>query len=135
MEAVTHQSGATQISPLVAAVAASVTIASLIGLGAVTGVLPIARSSVQRETRLGVADIKAVPPSACALCGTVESIRTFDVSDEAGATGAVNDQSRQVYRVTVRMDDGSFRAISLSTPPAFAIGEKVRVVEGKLVRE
>lgn len=132
MEAVTHQSGATQISPLVAAVAASVTIASLIGLGAVTGVLPIARSSVQREARFAGADIKAVPPSACALCGTVESIRTFDVSDEAGANGAANE--RQVFRVTVRMDDGSFRAISLSTPPAFAVGEKVRVVEGKLVR-
>jgi hypothetical protein len=127
MEAVTHQSGATQISPLVAAMAASVTIAGLIGLGAVTGVLPIARSPVQREARLAGADIRAVPPSACALCGTVESIRTFDVSDQAGATG-------QVYRVTVRMDDGSFRAISLSTPPAFAVGEKVRVVEGKLVR-
>src|SRR5689334_8509120 len=125
MEAVTHQSGATQISPLVAAVAASVTIASLIGLGAVSGMLPIARSSVQKEARLAGADIKTVPPSACSLCGTVESIRTFDVSE--GGTG-------QVYRVTVRMADGSFRAISLSTPPAFAVGEKVRVVEGKLVR-
>jgi outer membrane lipoprotein SlyB len=132
MEAVTHQSGTTQISPLVAAVAASVTIASVIGLGAVTGVLPIARSSAQREARSAGADLKAVAPSACGLCGTVESVRTFDVSDEAGATGAANE--RQVYRVTVRMDDGSFRAISLSTPPAFAVGEKVRVVEGKLVR-
>lgn len=132
MEAVTHQSGATQISPLVAAVAASVTIASLIGLGAVTGALPIARSSVQREARSAGADIRAVSPGACGLCGTVESIRTFEVSDEAGAIGAASE--REVFRVTVRMDDGSFRAISLSAPPAFAVGEKVRVVEGKLVR-
>jgi hypothetical protein len=34
----------------------------------------------------------------------------------------------------VRMDDGSFRTVSLSSPPAFAVGDKVRVVEGKLVR-
>jgi outer membrane lipoprotein SlyB len=43
-------------------------------------------------------------------------------------------KTRRVYRVTVRMDDGSFRTVSLSSPPAFAVGEKVRVVEGKLVR-
>jgi outer membrane lipoprotein SlyB len=41
---------------------------------------------------------------------------------------------RRVYRVTLRMDDGSFRAISMPGPPAFAVGDKVRVVEGRLVR-
>jgi outer membrane lipoprotein SlyB len=45
-----------------------------------------------------------------------------------------NLRKRFVWRVTLRMDDGSFRAISLSAPPAFAVGEKVRVVEGHLVR-
>lgn len=43
-------------------------------------------------------------------------------------------RKRLVYRVTLRMDDGSFRAISLSSPPAFAVGDRVRVVEGRLVR-
>jgi outer membrane lipoprotein SlyB len=43
-------------------------------------------------------------------------------------------RKRNAYRVTVRMDDGSYRTVSLSSPPAFAIGDKVRVVEGKLVR-
>ncbi len=43
-------------------------------------------------------------------------------------------KKRPAYRVTVRMDDGSFRAVSLSSPPALAVGDKVRVVEGKLVR-
>ncbi|HMH18533.1 MAG TPA: hypothetical protein VK572_10350 [Burkholderiales bacterium] len=57
-----------------------------------------------------------------------------------GAVGGVfagnemDKKTRRVYRVTVHMDDGSFRTISLSSPPAFAVGEKVRVVEGKLVR-
>jgi hypothetical protein len=32
------------------------------------------------------------------------------------------------------MDDGSYRTVSLSSPPAMAVGDKVRVVEGKLVR-
>ena len=43
-------------------------------------------------------------------------------------------RKRLVWRVTLRMDDGSFRAISLPSPPAFAVGDKVRVVEGRLVR-
>ena len=58
-----------------------------------------------------------------------------------GAGGAIagseiekNTKKRYAYRVTVRMDDGSFRTISLSSPPTLAVGDKVRVVEGKLVR-
>ena len=43
-------------------------------------------------------------------------------------------RKRNAYRVTVRMDDGSYRALSLSNPPPFAVGDKVRVIEGKLVR-
>ena len=58
-----------------------------------------------------------------------------------GAGGAIagseiekNTKKRYAYRVTVRMDDGSFRTISLSSPPTLAVGDQVRVVEGKLVR-
>jgi outer membrane lipoprotein SlyB len=40
-----------------------------------------------------------------------------------------------VYRVTVRMDDGSVRTVSQTTPPALAIGDKVRVVNGTVVHE
>lgn len=47
---------------------------------------------------------------------------------EAGA------KKRVAYRVIVRMDDGSYRTVSQSTPPTLAIGDKVRVVEGRLVR-
>jgi outer membrane lipoprotein SlyB len=45
-----------------------------------------------------------------------------------------NVKKRYAYRVTVRMDDGSFRTVSLSGPPDLNVGDKVRVVEGKLVR-
>jgi outer membrane lipoprotein SlyB len=100
----------------------------------------------------------------CALCGTVESIRTVELRDEAGgglggglAAAAIGKdgstmivgtdgtaasgseigtsvKKRYAHRVTVRMDDGSYRTVSLSSPPALAVGDKVRVVEGKLVR-
>ena len=161
-----------RIDPLFAGRAVSVLIASLIGVGAVTGWLHSGLSPKQGDTRPADPGRKPVPPGSCALCGTVESIRTVEVRDEAGGAGTAagghagagsgeqategsggtavtllgtggaiagneiekNVRKRYAYRVTVRMDDGSFRTISLSTPPTLAVGDKVRVVEGKLVR-
>jgi hypothetical protein len=138
MEAVTsHQSGSTRVSPLIVTVAASVAIAGLIGLSALSGMLPIKRAPMRDEGPVPRGESKPGQPGACGVCGTIESIRTVEVLGEAGgATGADADdvRKRQVFRVTLRMDDGSFRAISLSSPPAFAVGDKVRVVEGRLVR-
>lgn len=170
MEAVTsHQSGSTRVSPLIVAVAASVAIAGLIGLSALTGMLPNKRAPLRDEGPVPKGESKPSQPGTCAVCGTIESIRTVEVLDEGGGnagsaepksgtdTGGAganaapsvidtlgsfvggsdagkNVRKRQVFRVTLRMDDGSFRAISLSSPPAFAVGDKVRVVEGRLVR-
>lgn len=145
-------------------------IASLIGVGAVKGWLPGVLSPKQGDARPADPGRKSVPPSSCAVCGTVESIRTVEVRDEAGGAGAAaggpagageqtvggsrgtvvtllgaggaiagneiekNVKKRYAYRVTVRMDDGSFRTVSLSSPPTLGVGDKVRVVEGRLVR-
>ena len=43
-----------------------------------------------------------------------------------------NMKSHVVYRVTVKMDDGSFRTVSQATAPSFAVGDKVRVVQGAI---
>jgi len=150
----------------------SVLIASLIGVSAVTGWLHSGLWSLrQGDARPADPGRKPVLASSCALCGTVESIRTVEVRDEAGGVGVAaggpagvgageqtggggstavtllgaegaiagneiekNVKKRYAYRVTVRMDDGSFRTISLSSPPTLAVGDKVRVAEGKLVR-
>lgn len=146
-------------------------IAGLVGVGAVTSWLHSGLSPKQGEARPADPGRNPVPANSCALCGTVESIRTVEVRDEAGGAGAAaagpggsgageqtvggggaavtllgagdaiagseiekNVKKRYAYRVTVRMDDGSFRTISLSSPPTLAVGDKVRVVEGKLVR-
>jgi outer membrane lipoprotein SlyB len=158
-----------RIRSLVVAAAASMTVAALIALSAVTGVLPSKRAPTTADEPLSKAELKSSLPGACALCGTIESVRTVEVLDEARATARAADsrsgtgtnsagagvstsvletlsgvvsgsasetalRKRLVYRVTLRMDDGSFRAISLSSAPAFAVGDKVRVVEGRLVR-
>jgi outer membrane lipoprotein SlyB len=177
MEFVTSQSGSTRVSPLVIAVVASATIAGLIAIGSVTGVLPGKALQVRGDEPLARVDAKPVQQGSCALCGTIESVRTVEVYDEPSTAAGVTDSKagaetggaapggataggamsvleslndivsggasekaeknlrrRLVWRVTVRMDDGSFRAISLPSPPAFAVGEKVRVVEGRLAR-
>jgi outer membrane lipoprotein SlyB len=173
--------------PLVLGAAASVIILSLVGAAAIGGLLPNARSgkaetpaqrsapaadSVRHDVPgLAVRDGRA-HDSACASCGTVESIRTLELKGDAvglgaaagGVTGAVvgnqlghgtgntamtilgavggslagneiekNVKKRYSYRVTVRMDDGSFRTIGQSSAPAVVVGERVRVVDGTVI--
>lgn len=147
----------TRASPLIAIAVVSVMVLGVLGVAAVTGVLP---NGTSRDLG-GAARTDSGAPSravTCALCGTIEVIRTVEVVDEAGgstladagrdgsatilgssgsaASGNEISQGarrRYAYRVTVRMDDGSYRTVSLAAPPALAVGDKVRVVEGKLV--
>src|SRR6266704_1768848 len=77
-----------RIDPLFTGRAVSVLIASLIGVGAVTGWLHSGLSPRQGDARPADPGHTPVPPSSCALCGTVESIRTVEVRDEAGGPGA-----------------------------------------------
>jgi outer membrane lipoprotein SlyB len=56
----------------------------------------------------------ASPAAACADCGVVESIHA-DVKKSVA------------YQVRVRMNDGTLRTIQENAPPAFAVGQKVRV--------
>jgi len=56
----------------------------------------------------------------------------------AGGAFAGNEIEKNVkkhysYRVTVRMDDGSFRTVSQPSAPAVTVGARVRVVDGTVV--
>jgi len=163
-----------RITGLVAGIAAALV---LLGLGLILA-NTVGSPSAQPERRSvlpegGASSEKPVKARNCAICGTVESIRTVEVRVEtegagiesgrpigipasrqpgrandnssttlfgvagslfSGAEGTEDGMRKRVYRVTVRMDDGSYRAVSLSSLPAFAVGDRVRVVEGKLVR-
>jgi hypothetical protein len=84
----------------------------------------------------------AAKAGGCNSCGTIVLIRTFELHEELAEqsafplTSAQSAQSgarkRFVYRVTVQMDDGSFRTFSQGTTPAFGVGAKVRVLNGAL---
>lgn len=69
-----------------------------------------------------------------AIAGGAASVLDTLSNAVRGSEADKNVRKRYAYRVTLRMDDGSFRAISLPSPPAFSVGDKVKVVEGRLVR-
>lgn len=64
------------------------------------------------------------------------------VATVAGAVGgalAGNEIEKRVkstkqYNVSVRMDDGNFRSFTFDSAPGYAIGEKVKVIDGRLVK-
>ena len=111
--------------------AASATLVGLVALSAMTGRMPPPRADKSEEI---AARSPAAPAGAvtCSSCGAVEAIRTVAVPEgvDAGRDGG----KRVVYRITVRMDDGLYRTLSQTAPPAVAVGEKVRVVDGAVVR-
>ncbi|HKC45402.1 MAG TPA: hypothetical protein VKC64_16345 [Burkholderiales bacterium] len=114
----------------------------LLALGAVmSGVIPItgakkgAAPAERRTLDPGHPSAQVAQPEStgarrladetCPICGTVEATRVVEVERSEG--------KRMMYRVTVRMDDGSYRTLSQSAPLSVAVGERVRVVDGAVV--
>lgn len=56
-----------------------------------------------------------------------------------GGAVAGNEVERRVksvseYHVTVRMDDGSARSFTFDSAPGYVVGEKIKVIDGRIVR-
>lgn len=73
-------------------------------------------TSFESVVRPGVAH------DACGDCGVIEAIRLVKIED------------RTIYRITLKMDDGGVRTLSLTEAPANAVGEQVRLLNGALAR-
>jgi outer membrane lipoprotein SlyB len=69
--------------------------------------------------------------------------RGKDVATVAGAAGGAyaghqiekNQKSTTSYQVNVNMDDGSNRAFVFGSPTSYKVGDKVKIVNKKLVRQ
>jgi len=71
--------GYNAIDPLIAGPAVSVLIAAgVIGVGAMTGLLPSGLSPKQGDARPADPGSQSIPPTSCALCGHRRSIRTIE---------------------------------------------------------
>lgn len=143
-----EETGFKWINPRVLGVIATVVVVGLLGIAVLAGLKSRPGASAPQDaTRADTKTIEERPlarperPAAdaplCATCGSVESVRTFEVTGARPAEGARNSEQpsgpRIVYRVTIRMDDGSYRTISLPVAPGYGVGEKVRIIDGSVV--
>jgi outer membrane lipoprotein SlyB len=96
--------------------AAALLIAAALGGNAIPGVAYLGGFKAE--------PVPAAPPApaaACARCGVIEAIRAVELR---------GDSRSMAWRITVRLDDGSVRALSQRAAPAFSVGDRVRIVDG-----
>jgi len=134
--------GISRASPLLIGIALLAIILCAIWLGSVAGILGTAKTKLQPQNAVPVAPDAHATAIDCYACGTVSMIRAFELrdgmapvsADDEDAGAARSSGKRFVYRVTVHMDDGSYRTFSQSGPPPFGVGAKVKVVNGAPAR-
>jgi hypothetical protein len=128
--------------PILLAAGAAVLLFSLLGATALTGLLPVGNSEPVEFDALAEMVAAAAPaahPSRsmavvpCANCGVIESVRAVEANGR-GNEIARNLNWHAVWRVAVRLDDGSLRTLSQRTQPPFAVGDRVRIVDGDVER-
>jgi hypothetical protein len=105
--------------PVVLGSGVAVLMFSLVGAAAITGVIP-ASDDESAATLEKTAAAAAASKAACKTCGVVAAVKAVQVKSDAS-------RPNSVYRVTVRMDDGSERTLSMAAAPAFHVGARVRV--------
>ncbi|MCB5207369.1 hypothetical protein [Methylovorus mays] len=139
--------------PLVLVAAVALTIFSLLGSAAITGLIPVhsekqdAAQSLtdgrHRDAAIAKPQAAAAPvpdqhSSACSSCGTIISIRTVEGEAIAPALQkpALQAPDREnekltAYIIQVRMVDGATHTITQYDRPRIAVGEQVRLSIGR----
>ncbi len=117
--------------PLLIGAGVALVISGLVGAAAVTGALP-AQSPAGSAGAPGLektATAAAAKKANCRTCGVIAAVRRAQVDE-------IDKQVKKqtVYRVTVRMDDGSERTVTQASAPALAVGARVRVNGNALER-
>lgn len=119
-------------SPILLLGAVAAVAAALTGVFAFRSFPPGMPTKATEPAAAGVrAPAAAAAVEPCVACGVVETVRAVPVrgSGESAAAGP-----RTAYRITVRMEDGSYRTLSQPEQPALAAGDRVRVTGGAVVR-
>ena len=115
--------------PVVLGAGVAVLLFSLVGAAAISGVMP-QDIAVHNPLTTPLLDTTASAASAknsnCRACGIVAAIRPLRIEGEAGKATA--------YFITVHMDDGSERTVSLRRTPDFPLGARVRLKAGGIER-
>ena len=96
----------------------------MIGLGTIAAsVAYMSRATGQGDVRVAVA---AKPlDRGCLDCGVVIAVRQLELKSRREAPSQ--------YQIRVRMSDGSERTVTYTNPPAWKAGDRVRLLNGRLV--
>jgi hypothetical protein len=135
--------------PMMLIAAISVIVLSVVGIATMMGWMPGALSGHDGSGR--AAGVPLANPGAdrylltCDNCGAIESVHPIELGRGRERAAAVTPGSGPgkeigksakpavVYRITVRMNDGTTRTFIEPSKPAVGIGEKVRVSERGIV--
>ncbi len=129
------------------------------GLAALSGRLPVARQDARQHTavlRIGSATrTAAAERPGCSSCGVVEAISlgqtrgrsgSMQSAEDAGEVGEAfgaahfyrggeeGEQPSASHTVRVRMQDGSLRTVQQAGRPRVSIGERIKVIDGAIVK-
>jgi|APFre7841882724_1041349.scaffolds.fasta_scaffold00152_18 hypothetical protein len=112
------------------------TLVSLVGLLAALVLSGMLTPGGLRRSAAPQADpepvIRLNDPSICVVCGVVEAVRPHETRVPRDAANSGASAARTAWRVTVRMEDGSYRTLSQADPPAFRPGDRVRITDGAI---
>jgi hypothetical protein len=111
-----------RIQSLIALTAASVI---MIGLGAIAGIVAyMSRAPGPSDVRVALA---AKPlDRGCLDCGVVVAVKQVELKGRKA-------EFASQYQIRVRMSDGSERTVTYTNPPAWKAGDRVRLLNGRLV--
>lgn len=128
--------------PVVFVAGATVLLISAMGVAGLTGLLPAASSKLENPATMAARQMSApdaqrarplapqAQAPACKQCGVIESIRTVEIHSDASAK---NVRKATAYRITLRMEDGTYRTLSQPQAPRFAVGERARIAKGPVL--
>ncbi len=146
-----------KVNPLVIIAVISLIIFSLVGIAAITGQITVVNSETsglaaspeEKSIKSNITPIfvekRASAPKVerskpCANCAVVDSIIVNEVKGDSGGVGVLpgnvaggQTATMSTYLVKVRMYDGSYRVVSQQDQPVFQVGEKVKIVDDKIV--
>jgi hypothetical protein len=95
--------------------------------GSGTGSMPSASSSAPNST---VTNIEIIPRQSG---GAGTGAGTVGGANAAGTTGS-SMASDRIYRITLRMDNGTVQVITQEATPSFSTGDRVRMSSGAIER-
>ncbi|MPS48110.1 hypothetical protein [Methylobacillus sp.] len=139
--------------PMVLVAATAMTIFSLVGSAAMTGLLPVAhtyRPDLAQElitdpnAAMVISNIltqdtneagKNESTHTCLECGTIISIRSFTSHTNNSDAYHINDKTAEgaTYIIKVRMSDGHLYTFTQYNMPHYSVGDSVKLKSGRLV--